>query len=216
MKAIEQEPMYLPEVEANPQPSPYADLIHATKLAGREYWQIWHLFAFRPEVTSHLASFTEGVMRAPSSVNVGLRELIAAYTSWMNECQFCWRSHAAVAAELLGSEELVHSVLRDLESSPLPENEKALLRFAAKITKQLPEMGQKDVGDLHSQGWTDEAIYFTILVVSLFNFYNRWVTSSGVHPVSEEAHRSHGKRLAHSGYEPKHRLDGMQKALSEY
>lgn len=216
MKAIEQEPMYLPEVEANPQPSPYADLIHVTKTAGREYWQIWHLFAFRPEVTSHLASFTEGVMRAPSSVNVGLRELIAAYTSWMNECQFCWRSHAAVAAELLGSEELVHCVLRDLESSPLPENEKALLRFAAKITKQLPEMGQKDVDALHSQGWTDEAIYFTILVVSLFNFYNRWVTSSGVHPVSEEAHRSHGKRLALSGYEPKHRLDGMQKALSEY
>ncbi len=69
---------------------------------------------------------------------------------------------------------------------------------------------------LHSQGWTDEAIYFTILVVSLFNFYNRWVTTSGVHPVSKEVHRSHGKRLALSGYEPKHRLDGMQKALSEY
>lgn len=71
MKAIEQEPMYLPEVEANPQPSPYADLIYMTQAAGREYWQIWHLFAFRPEVTSHLASFTEGVMRAPSSVSPG-------------------------------------------------------------------------------------------------------------------------------------------------
>uniref|UniRef100_A0A372IMB3 Carboxymuconolactone decarboxylase n=2 Tax=Paracidobacterium acidisoli TaxID=2303751 RepID=A0A372IMB3_9BACT len=206
--------MYLREVEANPQPSPYASLIDATKAAGREYWQIWHLFAFRPEVTSPLASFTEGVMRAPSSVSLGLRELIAAYTSWINECQFCWRSHAAVAAELLGSEELVRAVLNDPESSPLPENEKALLRFAAKITTDLPEMNQSDVDTLHAQGWTDEAIYFTILVVSLFNFYNRWVTTSGVHPVSEEAHRSHGKRLALSGYEPKHRLQGMQNTLS--
>lgn len=215
MKATEQEPMYLREVEANPQPSPYANLIDVTRSAGREYWQIWHLFAFRPEVTSHLASFTEGVMRAPSSVGLGLRELITAYTSWINECQFCWRSHAAVAAELLGGEDLVHAVLDDLESSSLPENEKALLRFAAKITKHLPEMNQNDVDTLHAQGWTDEAIYFTILVVSLFNFYNRWVTTSGVHPVSEEAHRSHGKRLALSGYEPSHRLQGMQKTLSE-
>lgn len=216
MKAIEQQPMYLPEVEANPQPSPYADLIRVTKAAGREYWQIWHLFAFQPKVTSHLASFTEGVMRAPSSVSLGLRELIAAYTSWTNECQFCWKSHAAVAAELLGSESLVHAVLHDLESSPLPENKKALLRFAAKVTKHLPDMDQTDIDTLHAQGWMDEAIYFTILVVSLFNFYNRWVTTSGVHPVSEEAHQAHGKRLALSGYEPKHRLEGMQGALSGY
>lgn len=214
MKAVEQEPMYLREVEANPQPSPYADLIHMTKGAGREYWQIWHLFAFLPEVTSHLASFTEGVTRAPSSVSPGLRELIAAYTSWMNECQFCWKSHSAVASELLGSEDLVRSVLDDLESSSLPEKEKSLLRFAAKITKHLPEMDQKDVDALYAQGWADEAIYFTILVVSLFNFYNRWVTTSGVHPVSEEAHLSHGKRLALSGYDPKHRPQGMQNALS--
>lgn len=78
LKTLEQEPMYLREVEANPQPSPYASLIDVTRAAGREYWQIWHLFAFRPEVTSHLASFTEEVMRAPSSVSLGLRELIAA------------------------------------------------------------------------------------------------------------------------------------------
>ncbi len=214
MNAIEQTPTYLPEVEANPQPSPYADLIKVTKAAGREYWQIWNLFAFRPEVTSHLASFTEGVMRGPAPISGGLRELIAAYTSWTNDCQFCWRSHAAVAAEMLGSEELVRSVLDDLESSPLPESEKALMRFARKMTKDLPEMKEEDVAQLRELGWNDEAIYYTILVVSLFNFYNRWITTSGVHPVSEEAHRLHGERLARSGYEPNNRLAGMQEATN--
>ena len=214
MNAIEQTPTYLPEVEANPQPSPYADLIKVTKATGREYWQIWNLFAFRPEVTSHLASFTEGVMRSPAPISGGLRELIAAYTSWTNDCQFCWRSHAAVAAEMLCSEELVRSVLNDLESSPLPESEKALMRFARKMTKDLPEMKEEDVAQLRELGWNDEAIYYTILVVSLFNFYNRWITTSGVHPVSEEAHRLHGKRLALSGYEPKNRLAGIHEATT--
>jgi len=209
LKVSEQEPIFLPAVEANPQPSPYASMIEASRAAGREPWQIWHLFAFRPEVTSHLASFTEGVMRAPAPISPGLRELIAAYTSYTNECQFCWRSHAAVASELLGSEELVSRVLDDLESAPLMETEKALLRFAYKMTKHLPEMVEADVEQLRELGWGDEAIYYTILVVSLFNFYNRWVTTSGVHPVSDEIHRLHGKRLALSGYEPKTRLASM-------
>jgi uncharacterized peroxidase-related enzyme len=209
LKAIEQPPIYLPDVEANPQPSPYADLIRVAKESGREHWQIWHLFAFRPEVTSPLASSTEGVMRGPAPISGGLRELIAAYTSWTNECEFCWRSHAAVAAEMLGSEDLVRSVLNDVESSPLPEAEKALMRFARKMTKQLPEMVESDVAALRNLGWSDEAIYYTIMVVALFNFYNRWVTTSGVHPVSDEVYRMHGKRLALSGYEPKNRLAGI-------
>jgi len=212
LKAIEQTPIYLPDVEAKPQPGPYADLIRVAKDSGREHWQIWHLFAFRPEVTSHLASFTEGVMRSPAPISGGLRELIAAYTSWTNECEFCWRSHAAVAAEMLGSEELVRSVLNDVESSPLPEAEKALMRFARKMTKHLPEMAEGDVTELHGLGWSDEAIYYTIMVVALFNFYNRWITTSGVHPVSDEVHRMHGKRLALSGYEPKNRLAGIRAA----
>ena len=209
MRTIEQAPTWLPDVEANPQPSPYADLIRAAKSAGREQWQIWHLFAFCPEVTSHLASFTEGVMRSPAPLSGGLRELIATYTSWTNRCEFCWRSHAAVAAEMLGSEKLVGNGLENLESSALPEPEKALMRFAAKMTRELPEMHEEDIAELRQFGWSDEAIYYAILVVALFNFYNRWVTTSGVHPVSDEVHRMHGKRLALSGYEPKSRLAGI-------
>jgi MFS family permease len=45
LKAIEQPPIYLPDVEANPQPGPYADLIQVAKDSGREHGQIWHLFA---------------------------------------------------------------------------------------------------------------------------------------------------------------------------
>ena len=43
-------PMFLPEVEANPRPSPVADLIRIAHANGAEYPKIWHLFGFRPEV----------------------------------------------------------------------------------------------------------------------------------------------------------------------
>ena len=82
------EHMYLPEVEAHTQPSPYQDSIRAMKSAGPEYPQIWHLFAFKPEATNHLAQFTQQIMREPGPLSPGFRELIAAYTSAKNACPF--------------------------------------------------------------------------------------------------------------------------------
>ena len=81
-------PMFLPDVEANPQPGPYAEIIRQMQAAGKEYPQIWHLFAFLPEATKHLARFTQEIMRGPGPLTPGFRELIAAYTSYRNDCPF--------------------------------------------------------------------------------------------------------------------------------
>lgn len=80
--------MFLPEVEQNPQPCPYRTAIHAMQAAAAEYPQIWHLFAYRPEATEHLARFTHAILRGPSPLSPGMRELIAAYTSARNHCPF--------------------------------------------------------------------------------------------------------------------------------
>ncbi len=102
--------------------------------------------------------------------------------------------------ELLGSEDLVWSVLRDLESSPLEEKEKALFRFIDKVNRDSPRITAADMQPLYAAGWNDEAIYFAITVCALFNFYNRWIDATGVHALSDEAHREGGKRMAVHGY----------------
>jgi hypothetical protein len=81
-------PLFLPGVESNPQPGAYADMIRMMQASGAEYPQIWHLFAFKPDITAHLARFTQEIMREPSPLPPGLRELIAAYTSARNHCPF--------------------------------------------------------------------------------------------------------------------------------
>jgi alkylhydroperoxidase family enzyme len=94
----------------------------------------------------------------------------------------------------------VWSVLRDFETSPLDEREKALLRFVDKVNRDSPRIGPPDIAALHDAGWDDAAIYYTITVCALFNFYNRWIDASGVHALSDEAHREGGKRSAAMGY----------------
>jgi alkylhydroperoxidase family enzyme len=91
-------------------------------------------------------------------------------------------------------------VLRDLEGSALPEKEKALLRFVDKVNFDSPRIGPDDLESVRAAGWNDEAIYYAITVCALFNFYNRWIDASGVHALSDEAHRLGGVRSANSGY----------------
>jgi len=56
------------------------------------------------------------------------------------------------------------------------------------------------VAVLQNAGWDDEAIYYAITTCALFNFYNRWITATGVPEMSEDAHRQQGKSLASRGY----------------
>ena len=191
---------YLPGVEADLKPGTYASLIEAAKREGREYSKIWDLFAFQPETNEHLSRFSHGVLRQPATISAGLRELIAAYTSYRNACRFCTLAHAAAASELLGSEALVWTALRDLEHSALDDKHKALLRFVGKMTCELPAVWRDDIVALQALGWDDEAIYYTITTCALFNFYNRWITATGVPEMSEDAHRQQGKGLAARGY----------------
>ncbi len=67
------------------------------------------------------------------------------------------KSHPAVAAELLGSEELVWDVQRDLDSSALDEKHKALFRFVDKVNRESPRITAEDTNLLRAAGWDDEA-----------------------------------------------------------
>ncbi len=94
----------------------------------------------------------------------------------------------------------MQGVLRDLETSALDGKHKALLRFVDKVNSASPGITEQDMQPLYAVGWNDEAIYFAVTVCALFNFYNRWIDATGVHALSDQAHREGGKRTAVHGY----------------
>jgi alkylhydroperoxidase family enzyme len=101
---------------------------------------------------------------------------------------------------LENGEDLVASVLNGIDTCPLDEKEKAMLRFVDKVNHHSPSITAADMEPLYRHGWDDEAIYYAITICSLFNFYNRWIDASGVHALSDEAHRQGAKRSAAAGY----------------
>ena len=68
------------------------------------------------------------------------------------------------------------------------------------MNRDSPTITAADLSVARDAGWTDEALYYAITVCALFNFYNRWIDATGVHALSDEAHRQGGKRSAQFGY----------------
>jgi alkylhydroperoxidase family enzyme len=80
--------MYLKSIQSKAPEGGYGKLIEALEREGTEVAGILRLFAFKPEAGAHLERFTQAVMRGPSPLSPGWRELIAAFTSNLNHCPF--------------------------------------------------------------------------------------------------------------------------------
>src|SRR6266852_2500296 len=73
------------------------------------------LLRFRPETGRPLSELAEVLLRGPSTLTRGERELIAAYVSGLNGCRYCSASHSAcAAAQLPGGMALVDQVRDDV------------------------------------------------------------------------------------------------------
>jgi len=94
----------------------------------------------------------------------------------------------------------VRGVLADPQTSALDDRHKALFAFIDRVNHDSPRMTPDDAVEMRALGWTDEELWYAITVCALFNFYNRWIDASGVHVLSDEAHRAGGKRSARTGY----------------
>jgi len=91
-------------------------------------------------------------------------------------------------------------VLRDPETSALDDRHKVLFRLIDVVNPDSPRMSPESFAAARAAGWTDEELYFAVTVCALFNFYNRWIDATGVHALSDDAHREGGRRSAATGY----------------
>src|SRR5213595_2499877 len=107
--------MFLKEIETRPAEGMTRIAFEKLREDGEAIPEILHLFRFKRRSTDHLVRFTEEVMRGPSPLSPGMRELIGAFFSRKNQCSFCSDAHAAAAAQYL-ERDLVAEVLCDVET----------------------------------------------------------------------------------------------------
>jgi uncharacterized peroxidase-related enzyme len=165
---------------------------------------------FRPETAKPLNELAEILLRGPSTLSPGERELIATYVSSQNDCFFCQTIHGAVAAyHLGGNEQLVLDVKQNAEHAAISDKLKALLAIAGAITGAITGKAQRggknvspeDVERARREGATDQEIHDTVLIAAAFCMYNRYVDGLATWaPQDPQRYRQEGAKLAREGY----------------
>ena len=78
--------------------------------------------------------------------------------------------------------------------------DRVLYALVKKVVENSVETSQADIDTAHAAGWSDEALYDAFTIVALFQFYNSWIDSTGVHDMPAAAYEMSGQRLATAGY----------------
>jgi len=172
------------------------------KLLNEELPGIVGLLTYRPETGKPLTELAEILLRGPSSLSSGEREIIAASVSYWNQCHFCHTSHAAAAAAHLKSgPALIDDIKAGLPKTPVSDKLRALLHIAHQVQRGGKNVTKEDIAAAREQGATDLEIHDTVLIAAAFCMYNRYVDGLGTWaPGPNEAYAEMGERMAHVGY----------------
>ena len=175
----------MPKLTSLPEGAGLADLLHAN-----------------PDVTALLMPLVQRILRGPSPLSVEQRELLFAFGSGINACHYCHGAHTA-AVEALGVEPgVIDAALDDIDTAPVDQNMKPLLRYVQKLTENPSRVTSGDADAVRAAGWSDQALNDAILVCALHNFMNRWVDGAGV-DADDETLSDRGIFLAEEGYSKK-------------
>jgi uncharacterized peroxidase-related enzyme len=162
------------------------------------------LFAFRPETAKPMKDLAEILLRGPSSLTSGEREMIATFVSSKNDCYFCQTSHRAAAAHHLnGNYDLVDAVRADYMTASVSDKLKALLTIAGRVQGNGRDVTEQDITAAREQGATDIEIHDTVLIAAAFCMFNRYVDGLGTWaPPDPDLYDQMGLRMATQGYSP--------------
>lgn len=141
------------------------------------------LFRRFPRGVAPLIALHDQILRdEDSDLSLGERELIAAFVSGLNACDFCFGAHKLMARAFGVSETLIEDMVKDEQSAALEPKLKPLFAYLRKLTLTPAKVTALDAKAVFDAGWSEEALYDAALICALFSFMNRVLDGAGIEP----------------------------------
>jgi uncharacterized peroxidase-related enzyme len=157
------------------------------------------VFRAYPDTAGPLLDYHQVLLRGPSPLSVAERELIAAYVSAVNSCAYCHGVHAGTAEVFGVAEDTLGGLLDDVDTAPVAERMKPVLRYVRQLTLTPSRMSEADAEAVYAAGWDERALHDAVSVCALFNFMNRLVEGLGI-SAGPGYFALAARRLAEGGY----------------
>lgn len=136
--------------------------------------------SIRPDLLESIVQYVNRLLIETHALPRSTKELIAAYVSKLNACAYCVDAHSAMAMAQGFTQDQVQSILENIDDSPLIDDKtKLILHFSETITRNSYKIYEGTLQDLRDHGCTDEELFESIAVASLFNFMDRMADALG-------------------------------------
>ena len=155
------------------------------------------VFMEQPKKYMPSLTLAEEVLREPSALSPQDREFIAAFTSYLNKCKFCYGSHRVFAISIgVDKEEIDKVILEHYTGHRL----RPILDYVKKLTLEPSSLTKFDFDEVVNAGFSEEELKDAIAVCAAFNYFNRIVEG---HFISEnsETWEASAKMITEHGYD---------------
>lgn len=103
-----------------------------------------------------------------------LKEMIGVAISQANRSEYALRVHLHGLSALGMSEEVLHTLVSDFENCPLPERQKAVIRFGLLAATQSNTLSERDYQHLVDLGFNKVEIFEIVATANLFTGVNQY------------------------------------------
>ena len=140
------------------------------------------LLALTPEHLVRWWSYFDELMRGPSGLTKTQREMIAVVVSAEARCPYCVSAHAAGLRLRVKDAASVDRLAVNYRQVDLPEQDRAMLDYAVKLTRAPDECSEADIARLRDVGFSDEDVLHIVEIAAFFNLGARLAVGTGLLP----------------------------------
>ena len=137
------------------------------------------VLAHDPEALAERSPLYNGIMFGAKGLPRADRELGAVAASRVNGCAYCASVHALRFTQLTKEPEVMERIQSEGVEAALDPRRKAMLDYAAKLTRDPAAIGPADAAPLRAQGLTVVEILDLTHAVAMFAWANRLMQTLG-------------------------------------
>ena len=159
-----------------------------------------HVFKQYPDIYAPFSEMSQALMNGPSPLDQAEREVILAFAAGVMGCDFVLTGHSEVAYAWGVERGTLDRLLDDIDTAPVADRLKPLLRFVRKLSATPNKVTQADADAVFAAGWDDHALQDAIAITARAAFMHRLVAGHGFAPLDPAVAESHAKKRVERGY----------------
>jgi uncharacterized peroxidase-related enzyme len=143
---------------------------------------MFRLASTKPALLETVIAGYTGTFLTEGALPRTTKELIAAWTSRVNQCPYCVGTHNFFLQAFGGTQELADAIAAANSPDDLPVDEptKQLMRLLTKVSTSAYRITDEEWQTTLDAGWSTEELLEGVFTASLFNFITRLVDSLGL------------------------------------